>query len=209
MNGTSAEQTPDLDWRDFRVDAMPPLLRSAVDTFVKHGYHGTSTRTLAAAAGMSVPGLYHHYPSKQTLIVAIMERAMAELRSRSQAALREAGSNPDRQLALHIECLALFHAHRKELALLAATEMRSLEPDARTRHLRARDTQELLLVTILRAGQVSGAFEPGNAAQMTRAMTTMCTGISQWFSPAGTLSAAEIAADYVDYAQRMVRRCNR
>ncbi len=192
------------DWRDFSVDALPPLLRAATQAFVEHGYHGTTTRTLAAAAGISVPGLYHHFASKHAIIVAIMDRAMDDLWRRSLAAHAEAGADLPRQLQLHIECLALFHAHRKELAFLASTELRSLDPEARARHIAARDRQERLLIDILRTGASTGAFSGDDPAQSARALITMCTGISQWFSAAGPLSAGAIAADYVRYAQRLV-----
>jgi len=193
-----------MKWRNFDDDSMPPLLWSAVQTFVAHGYHGTSTRTLAAAAHMSVPGLYHHFASKQAIIVAIMEHAMADLRNRSEAALREAGDDSAQQLDLHIECLALFHAHRKELAFLAATELRSLEPAARESHIAARDRQERLLVEILRTGVERGVFANQNSAQVARALITMCTGISQWFRGDGPLTASAIAQDYVRYARQIV-----
>lgn len=66
------------DWRDFAQPTVAPLLQSAVETFVDDGFHGATMRTLAARAGLSVPGLYHHYVSKQAIIVEIMERAMSD-----------------------------------------------------------------------------------------------------------------------------------
>lgn len=195
-----------IDWRDFTEDSLPPMLSSAVQTFVAHGYHGTSIRTLAAAANMSVAGLYHHFASKQSIIVAIMDHAMDELWQRSRSALAEAGADRSEQLGLLIECLALFHAHRKQLAFLASTEMRSLDPESLDRHIVARDRQERLLVDLLREGGNEGAFESDDPCQVARALTTMCTGISQWFDAAGPLSAASVAAAYVRYAQRVVLR---
>lgn len=202
---TTAETGLEMDWRDYADDSLPPLLRSAVQTFVAHGYHGTSTRTLAAAANISVPGLYHHFASKQAIIEAIMDHAMDDLWRRSTAALAEAGDDIALQLELLIECLAQFHAHRKELAFLASTELRSLEPDVRERHIAARDRQEQLLVKILHTGEKRGIFDADDPAQVARALTTMCTGVSQWFNADGPLTAADIADDYVRYAQRIVR----
>lgn len=204
--GSDAEPAVQVDWRNFDDDSLPPLLRSAVQTFVTHGYHGTTTRTLAAAANMSVPGLYHHFASKQAIIVAIMDYAMDDLWCRSSAAQAEAGPDLERQLALHIECLALFHAHRKELAFLAATELRSLEPDARAQHIAARDRQERLLVEILAEGAEHSVFDAADPRQVARALITMCTGVSQWFDATGPLSAAAIAEDYMRFAHRIVRR---
>ncbi|UNK71490.1 TetR/AcrR family transcriptional regulator [Microbacterium sp. H1-D42] len=199
----SATEDSPPDWRDFSGDPLSPLLRSATQTFVARGYHGTTTRMLAAAAGMSVPGLYHHFASKQALIVAIMDAAMIELRERSLGALTEAGDDAGAQLDLHIECLALFHAHRRELALLASTELRSLDPTERDHHIAARDAQERMLVDILQRGVDQGVFTVDDARQLARALATMSTGISQWYSPAGPLTPADIAASYIAYARRL------
>ncbi|WP_154605013.1 MULTISPECIES: TetR/AcrR family transcriptional regulator [Arthrobacter] len=200
----NTEPMGEMDWRNFEQDSLPPLLRCAVKTFVAHGYHGTSTRTLAGAAGLSLPGLYYHFASKHAIIVAIMDLAMDDLWRRSLAAHAEAGDDVVLQLGLHIQCLALFHAHRRELAFLASTELRSLEPEAQARSIAARDRQEYLLIDILRLGATRGAFDVADASQLARALITMCTGISQWFSTAGPLSPGSIANDYVRYAQRLV-----
>lgn len=192
-------------WRRFSEEPLSPLLRSATQTFVARGYHGTTTRMLAAAAGMSVPGLYHHFPSKQALIVAIMDAAMNELRERSLGAMAEAGDDPRAQLDLHMECLVLFHAHRRELALLASTELRSLDPQERDHHIAARDAQERMLVDILSRGVERGEFTVDDPRQLARALATMSTGISQWYSPAGPLTPSDIAKAYVAYARRLTR----
>lgn len=41
---------------------MPVPLAAALDTFAEHGYHST-VQGIASRANLSVPGLYHHYPS--------------------------------------------------------------------------------------------------------------------------------------------------
>ncbi len=200
------------DWRNFHADALPPLLRSALTSFTRSGYHGTTTRTLAADAGLSVPGLYHHYPSKQALLVAITDASMADLMARSLAALAEAGGDtgsgtdydPLVALELHIECMVLFHAYYRELAFLAASEIRSLEPGHRERYLAARDAQEQLLRGILQRGVDSGVFDVPDVKGTTRALVTMCTGVSQWFDRGGPQRAEDVAAEYVAIARRVV-----
>jgi transcriptional regulator with XRE-family HTH domain len=55
------------DWRSFPAVELDPVLDAAIDAFVEIGYHGTSMRLLAERAGLSVPGIYHHYRDKQHL----------------------------------------------------------------------------------------------------------------------------------------------
>lgn len=200
--GADAEPAADAAWRDYRSSPLEPLLGSALEEFVEHGYHGSTTRTLAARAGLSVPGLYHHYASKQALLVGIMQRAMDDLYARSVAALAEAGASTPAQLRLHIECLVLFHAHRGPLAFVAATEIRSLEPGERSRHIARRDRQQRLFDEIVERGVAEGLVTTPFPHDAARAIITMCTGVAQWYSPAGQTTPEQLAARYVDLSLR-------
>lgn len=185
------------DWRDFSAPVLPPLLGAALECFLEHGYHGTAIRAVATRAGLSVPGLYHHYPSKQALLVGIAESAMADLYARSTAALAEAGANVEDRFARLIECLVLVHAYRWEHAFIAASEIRSLEPAARARHIAARDRQQKLLDDVVAEAARGGRFNAPYPKDASRAVTTMCTGVASWYRAGGPLSPEELAGRYV------------
>ncbi|MCC3278281.1 TetR/AcrR family transcriptional regulator [Arthrobacter sp. zg-Y40] len=195
---------PQPDWRDFSVPVLPPLLAAALECFLEHGYHGTAIRTVAARAGLSVPGLYHHYPSKQALLVGIAESAMADLYARSTAALAEAGDDVEERFALLIECLVLVHAYRWEHAFIAASEIRSLEGAARSGHIAARDRQQKLLDDVVTDAVRLGRFCTAHPKDASRAVTTMCTGVAQWYRAGGPLSPEELAARYVQICRGAV-----
>ncbi|MET0886483.1 MAG: TetR/AcrR family transcriptional regulator [Mycetocola sp.] len=194
------------DWRVYPDDSLPPILEAALECFVDQGYHGTTIRTVAASANLSVPGLYHHYSSKQDLLVAIVDHAMAELWERSVRALQEAGDRPERRLDLLIECLVLFHAHRRKLAFIAASEIRSLVGDARIALIAARDRQQRLMDQALSDGVAQGVFTTPLAIEASRALVTMCTGVAQWYRHDGPMTPDELARDYILIA-RMTAGC--
>lgn len=183
-------------WRDFSAPSLPPMLQAALDCFVEHGYHGTTIRVVAARAGLSVPGLYHHYPSKQALLVGIVEFAMNDLLSRSEAALADAGPSVEERFRLVVECLLLFHAYRSELAFIAASEIRSLEGSSRPRHIAQRDRQQRIVDEIVEAGAAEGVFATPHPIDASRAVVTMCTGVSQWYRHGGPLAPEEVAVRY-------------
>ena len=68
-------------------------LAAALEAFAEHGYHGTTVREIASRAGLSVPGLYHHYPSKQSLLQGLSELTMSELLDRSVAGIASSASD--------------------------------------------------------------------------------------------------------------------
>jgi len=47
---------------------------AAIECFVTKGFHGTTTRQIAQAAGVSTGAMYAHYPGKDDLFAAIIER---------------------------------------------------------------------------------------------------------------------------------------
>ena len=108
----------DPDWRHFPPLSLDPALSGALSSFLEFGYHGATMRTIAERAQLSVAGLYHYYPSKQDMLVALLDLTMADLRERSIAA-RDQGRDPVERFALLVECLALVHTHRRELGFVA------------------------------------------------------------------------------------------
>jgi AcrR family transcriptional regulator len=49
------------------------ILRATAPLLAEHGYRGTSLASVADAVGMTQPGLLHHFPSKEHLLLAILE----------------------------------------------------------------------------------------------------------------------------------------
>lgn len=190
-------------WRAFAPPAFEPVLRGALEVFVEKGYHGASIREIAEQANLSVAGIYHHYPSKQALLVALMESGMHELLDRSEAARAE-GRDPLDRLCLLVEAIVLCQLHRQQQAFLGASELRSLTPPNLTRQVELRDRQQAMvegeLVAAVEAGQVDVA-RPDAAA---RALVTMCTAVASWYRPGGGMDPDEVAAQYVEYALRLL-----
>lgn len=196
--GTRHPGAADADggWQDFSPPALRPALAAALSCFMENGYHGTTIRQVATRAGLSVPGLYHHFPSKQALLVALDAEAMSELWTRSTAALADGPQSILDRFDRLVRCLTLFHAHRGELAFIALSEIRSLEGSARTEHIAARDRQQGLLSGIIDEGVAAGIFDAPHPRETSRAITTMCTGVAQWYRIDGELTPEELADRY-------------
>ncbi|MEV8274177.1 TetR/AcrR family transcriptional regulator [Microbacterium sp. NPDC077184] len=50
------------------------ILRAATTVFADHGYRGTTMALVAAAASLTHPGLLYHFPNKEQLLFAVMDR---------------------------------------------------------------------------------------------------------------------------------------
>lgn len=196
--------TTPVDWRAYGPPDLSAPLASALSIFVEQGYHGTSVREIAGRAGLSVPGLYHHYPSKQAILVGLMSAAMDELIERSKQAQDQAGPTAQQRFDAVVESLLLFHMHRRDQAFLGSTEIRSLEPTNRADYVARRDEQQRMLDAIVVAGIETGDFDLQHPADASRAVTTMCVGIAGWYRPDGPLSPADLTEVYLAIARRIV-----
>jgi TetR/AcrR family transcriptional regulator len=54
------------------------ILSAGVRLFAEQGYDGVSMRGIAQAAGVSKANIYHHFSSKETLYLAILQSSAAE-----------------------------------------------------------------------------------------------------------------------------------
>jgi len=193
------------DWRLFPSLRVDPVLAAAIDSFVETGYHGATMRSIAERAGMSVPGMYHHYRDKQELLVRALDLTMDELHWRVRAA-RDQGTGGIERVGLIVEALALYHTHRRELAFIGASEMRSLEPANRARITDSRNQIQYLLDDEIDAAIAEGSLMTRHPRDAGRAISTMCTSLPQWFRIDGPSSPEQIAAEYASFALDLLGR---
>lgn len=192
------------DWRDYPEPGLPRVLQAALECFVEKGYDGTSIRDIADGAGLSVAGLYHHYRSKQQILVDLMAAVMDDLLERSQAALASVGPAPRERFDALVECLLRFHMVRREQAFVAGSEIRSLESAHRERYVARRDEQQRMIDGVVEEGIRSGDFAPVYPAEAGRAVATLCVGVSAWYRADGPLGADELVERHLLLARRLV-----
>lgn len=192
-------EPPERDWHRFEAIRMTPVLEAASRVFVRQGFHAASMREIAAEARLSVAGVYHHHPSKENLLEAILEVTMSEIQWRIEAA-REDGDGLGVSFALMVEALALFHAVRGDLAFLGASEMRGLTGEAHERVVAQRNRVQYTLDDQARHCLREGVFACHDPHTVGRAISTMCTALPSWFRPEGPITPQQIARQYAEMA---------
>jgi len=60
-------------------DTRGRILDAAVSLFGEHGYAGTSVRDIAERLGLTKAALYYHFPSKETILDALLDPFVTEL----------------------------------------------------------------------------------------------------------------------------------
>lgn len=78
------------------------ILRAAVTLFNERGYQATNMADIGAAVGITGPGIYRHFPSKQAILETALVDAGERLMAQVQAIVR-AGDPPPRTLERLVE----------------------------------------------------------------------------------------------------------
>ncbi len=89
-----------------RGDSTPKrdhLIATASRLFYRDGYHVVGIDTILAEAKLAKMTLYHHFASKEELIVAVLELRSARAQEKVQAVLSEAGPSPRKRLLAYLD----------------------------------------------------------------------------------------------------------
>ncbi|MBW6505136.1 MAG: TetR family transcriptional regulator [Rhodobacteraceae bacterium] len=74
---------------DSPQEAAESLLDAAEAQFSENGFHGTTTRAIAAGAGVNAALLHYYFGSKEQLFATVVERRAAEINARRRALLAD------------------------------------------------------------------------------------------------------------------------
>jgi len=121
------------------------ILDAALDLFQKKGFEQTTMRDVAAAAGMATGAAYHHFASKDAMVMAFYERSWNEMQPLLESAL-VSPRGLDQQLAALIRTkLEYFEPNRDVLKALlknGADPQHPLSPFSNdTRSIRTMDVE--------------------------------------------------------------------
>lgn len=157
----------------------------AAKLFRTQGFAATSTRDIAAAAGMHSGSPFYHFESKSALLYAVMSEGMTMATQSQQQALDAlpATATPREQLHTlirhHFEILL---GPRSSFIPVMLYEWRSLTPAQRKGIARIKDSYEATWMPVLEALAQQGALqaEPGVARLFIFGALNWAV---QWFSP--------------------------
>lgn len=168
---------------------------AAVKLFAEMGYHAAPLRDIASLAGIQAASIYYYYPSKQAILVEIMETHMQQLKANIERVIALPLSVPERlceAIASHIR----LHTSYKAEFFIIDTEIRALEGENREKIIALRDQYEHRLQDLLREGMEQGVLRTSDVKITSYAVIAMCTTVSSWFRPQGRLTVQQVIDIY-------------
>lgn len=179
------------------------LFEAATKVFAAKGFHGTTTRDIAAAAGMSPAALYVHHRSKEELLFLISRAGHEETLQLMRAAI-ESVDRPVEALHRLVYEFAASHARGHTRARIVNYELSALTPEHYREIRSIRREIERELREVVDRGVAAGEFRHPDPRLATVALLSLGIDISRWYREGGRWTAEQIAAGYADLALRLV-----
>ncbi|NMN98368.1 TetR/AcrR family transcriptional regulator [Antrihabitans stalactiti] len=179
------------------------LMVAAIAAFAEKGFHGTTTRDIAAAAGMSPAALYVHHRSKEELLYMI-SRAGHE---RTLTLVRNAiavGGTPAEKLRRVVHDFAVHHAERHTESRIVNYELAALSPVHLVEIRKIRREIDAEVRELVESGVASGDFETPHARVSSVALLSLGIDLARWYREEGAWKPKDIADRYADMALRIV-----
>lgn len=168
---------------------------AAVQLFAEMGYHAAPLRDIAKLADIQAASIYYHYPSKQALLVEIMDTHMRQLNASLERIIAQPCDVVERLYEAIASHIRLHTTHKAEFFIID-TEIRALEGEHRAQILALRDQYEHLLQRLLQEGVDQGVLRQTDVKVTSYAMIAMCTEVAAWFRSPGRLTVQQVIDIY-------------
>jgi AcrR family transcriptional regulator len=173
------------------------ILESAAQVFRQKGFHGASMADIAEAVNLQKASLYHHFDSKQEILVELLDRAL-DLVSAQMQVVMDKPLLPDEKLRLAMRTYLRILSEQGDLVSVLLLEYRSLEPELYARHIPHRDRFEAMWRDLIREGVQAGAFECDDIPLAVRGLMGMLNWTITWYQPKGKRSIEQIADHFAE-----------
>lgn len=180
------------------------IIQAAARIFSEKGYHATSMQDIAEAVNLQKASLYHHFSSKQEILAEILDEALDLINSRLELVLSQATS-PDEKLRQAMISYFQTIAENQNLSAVLLLEMRSLDPELKTRQTSRREKFESLWKDLIVEGRQQGVFSDVDPSLTGRAILGVMNWTITWYRSDGPRSAIEIADLFADLMLNGIR----
>jgi len=169
------------------------LMNAAAALFRVHGVAGTSVRAIAKAAGMLPGSVTYRYPTKEALVIALMQRAVATVIADVLAAIQGSDDPAERlRLALRAHLRVLLGGDDAVYVLLF--DWQRLSESTRETLMRERRRYESLWDGLIYAAAGSGQLVSGLDLRLVRKFAFgAANSVAFWYRPDGERTPEEIA----------------
>lgn len=173
------------------------ILSAAAGIISAKGFEATSMQDIATAVNLQKASLYHHFSSKQEILLALLDSALFLLTDHLED-VRAASLPPTKKLREAMIAYLDIISAQQNLASVLLLEYRSLDPVLRRQHVERRDRFEHLWRDLIIEGVEAGVFQCEDPSLAGRAILGVLNWTVTWYRQDGPSSAEEIADEFTN-----------
>lgn len=174
-------------------DHAERVLQAAASLFRAHGFATATVRDIAAKADILPGSLHYRFPTKESLLIALMEHAVDQTTAAVRSAV-SASHDPIERLRLGLRAHLRMLLSGDDAIYVLLYEWRALGGRAREEMVRLRDRYESFWDGLLYEAAGAGRIRDGLDLKLLRLLGFGAINwVAQWYSPSGERTPDEIA----------------
>jgi AcrR family transcriptional regulator len=179
------------------------ILLAAATAFAERGFHATTTRGIAARAGLSPAALYVYFRSKEEVLHQIATSALDFTIEIVATEASRPGSPADRLAGL-VRVLTLWTTYNSQVAHVVLYQTGGLSP-AHLADITARQREVGRIVRqVIADGISSRDFDVPDPGAAATAILSLCLDVARWYRPGHRLTPQQIGDWNAAAARRIV-----
>jgi AcrR family transcriptional regulator len=179
--------------KDVRVEE---ILKAAVNEFLEKGYEGSSVESIARRAGITKGGIYHHFRSKDEILLAANKKFEEPLRSM----IKTAESKPDAAEGISgfiAEYLAHWSSHPKETSFFLLSLSKILgSPKLWALYEEYCHMMRMFACSLYNRGMESGLFRAHDTERQALALVAALEGVLGYMFVDRQLDPKQVIRDF-------------
>ncbi|WP_159078238.1 TetR family transcriptional regulator [Salinibacterium hongtaonis] len=182
------------------------LLDASTALFAARGFHGTTTRDIAAATGITAGAVYAHYASKEEILFTIIRDGHSAIIELLYAAISER-ETPLAQTYAGLRMFALAQVEQLARARVVHYELTSLSPEHLELVREQRREIFAIMASTIERGVAEGVFVVDNLPMAVLGVQGVTIDIARWYpvaDPGVPASPAQIATQVAHMGLRIL-----
>lgn len=190
------------------------ILQAAAEVLRLNGYEATTMKDIAKQVNLTAASLYHHFESKDTLLLAVLELGLQYVSQQIEAVLNTDLPWPEKlRQMIRVQVTNLTQNRPVGAALVMEvrptainngrkpTSPKAASPEYQQRRaafFEQRRRFEQLFITALQEGIAAGAFRPVDVPVTVKGILGANNWVAVWYREGGRLSGDQIADQIAD-----------
>jgi AcrR family transcriptional regulator len=167
------------------------ILLAAATAFAERGFHATTTRDIAALAGLSPAALYVYFRSKEEVLHQIVASTLDFTVEVVATEANRSGSPADRLTSL-VQVLTLWTTYNSQVGHVVLYQTSALSPE----HLADITVKQRMVSHLVRRVIVEGIgtrdFDIDDPGAAAIAILSLCLDVPRWYHPGHRLTPQQL-----------------